>query len=39
MNMFERAHAIVSEHFIRHLKVNYYFLSINAKNAKNSAGP
>ena len=32
--MFERTHALVSEHFIRHLKVNYHFLSINAKNAK-----
>ena len=32
--MFERTHALVSDHFIRHLKVNYYFLSINAKKAK-----
>ena len=34
MNMFELTHALVSDLFIRHLKVNYYFLSINAKKAK-----
>ena len=34
MNMFERTHAFVPDHFIRHYTVNYYFLSINAKNAK-----
>ena len=35
--MFERTHAFVPDHFIRHYTVNYYFLLINAKNAKNSA--
>ena len=34
MNMFERTHAFVPDHFIRHYTVNYYFLLINVKNAK-----
>ena len=33
--MFERTHAFVPGHFIRHyILVNYYFLLMNAKNAK-----
>ena len=34
MNMFERTHAFVPDHFIRHYTLNYNFLLINAKNAK-----
>ena len=34
MNMFERTHAFFPDHFIRHYTINYYFLLINAKNAK-----
>ena len=34
--MFEGTHVFVPDHFIRHYTVNYYFLLINAKNAKNS---
>ena len=36
MNMFERTHMFVPDHFFRHYTVNYYFMLINAKNAKNS---
>ena len=32
--MFEWTHAFVPEHIIRHYTVNYFFLFINAKNAK-----
>ena len=32
--MLERTHAFVPDHFICHFTVNYYFLLINAKNAK-----
>ena len=32
--MFERTHAFVPDHFIRPYTVDYYFLLINAKNAK-----
>ena len=32
--MFKRTHAFVPDHFIRHYAVNYYFLLIDAKNAK-----
>ena len=32
--MFERTHSFVLDPFIRHYTVNYYFLLINAKNAK-----
>ena len=31
--MFERTHAFVPGHFIRHYTFNYYFLFINAKNS------
>ena len=34
MNMFERTHAFVPDHFIRLYTINYYFLLINAENAK-----
>ena len=34
MNMFERTHAFVPDHFICHYTVNYNFWLINAKNAK-----
>ena len=34
MNMFERSHAFVPDHFFRHYKVNFYFLLINAKTQK-----
>ena len=34
MNMFERTHAFVPDHFLRHYTVIYYFLLINAKKAK-----
>ena len=34
MNMFERTHAFVPDHIIRHYTVKYYLLFINAKNAK-----
>ena len=34
MNMFDRAHAFVPDHFIRHNTVKNIFLLINAKNAK-----
>ena len=34
MNMFERTHAFVPDHFIRHYTVNYYFLLIYVNNAK-----
>ena len=34
MNMFERTRAFVPDHFFRHYTDNYYFLLINAKNAK-----
>ena len=34
MNMFEWTHAFVTDHFIRHYTVSYYFLLINAKNVK-----
>ena len=37
MNMFERTHAFVPDHFIRHYTVNYYFLLINVKKCKSSA--
>ena len=32
--MFEHTHAFVPDHFIHHYTVNYYFLLINAKIAK-----
>ena len=32
--MFERTHAFVPGHFIRHYIVDYYFLLMNAKNSK-----
>ena len=32
--MFERTHAFVPGHLIRHDTFNYYFLLINAKKAK-----
>ena len=34
INMFERTHAFVPGHFIRHYIVNYYFLLMNAKKRK-----
>ena len=34
MNMFERTHAFVPGHFIRHYTSYYYFVLINAKNEK-----
>ena len=37
MNMFDRTHAFVPDHFIRHYTVKIFFfvfLLINAKNAK-----
>ena len=34
MNMFERTNALVPDHFIRHCTDNYYFLLVNAENAK-----
>ena len=34
MNMFNRTHAFVPDHFICHYTVNNIFLLINAKNAK-----
>ena len=37
MNMFEQTNTLVLCHFIRHYTVNYYFLLVNAKTAKNSA--
>ena len=38
MNMFERTHAFVPDHFIRNYTDNYYFLLINAKKKpQNSA--
>ena len=32
--MFERTHAFVPGHFIRHYIVNYYFLLMNAKKTQ-----
>ena len=32
--MFERTHAFLPGHFIRHYTFNHYLLLINAKNAK-----
>ena len=34
MNMFERTHAFVPDHLIRHYTVNYYFLLTNANSVK-----
>ena len=34
MKMFEWTHVFVPDRFIRHFTVDYYFLLINAKNAK-----
>ena len=34
MNMFKRTQAFVPDHCFPHYTVNYYFLLINAKNAK-----
>ena len=34
MDMFERTHVFVPDHFIGHYTVNFYFLLIYAKNAK-----
>ena len=34
MDMFKRTHSFVPDPFIRHYTVDYYFLIINAKNAK-----
>ena len=34
MNMFDRTHAFVPDHFICNYTVNNIFLLINAKNAK-----
>ena len=34
MNMFDRTHAFVQEHFIRHYTGNNIFFLINVKNAK-----